>query len=526
MAGRLAEARSPGGAGWWKDDVVYQVFPRSFADSNGDGIGDLRGLVARLDLLNDGDPATTDDLGVDALWLMPINASPSYHGYDVTDYRAVARDYGTLADADALLAAAHARGVRVILDLVINHTSREHPWFRAARDRAHPEHARYRDYYLWRSAPPAWKRPWDGAPVWHDNADGRWFYALFWSGMPDLNLENPAVQEELLGVMRFWLARGVDGFRLDAVRHLVESPAGALADVDGSHLVLRRLRAAIERDFPNVLLVGEAWSDTPAIARYAGDGDELHLAFSFEVAAAVLAAVNDDQRLPLAQALERAEVAFPDRSFEAPFLTNHDQQRAMRQLGGDAAKAALAAATLFALPGTPFVYYGEEVGMQGGASRDDEDKRTPMRFTRTDAQHGFTAAARAWHGAREAPGIDVETQQADGLWRTYQRLIALRHAEHALSTGGAARPVVQGGGRGAFALLRTLGAERVLFLANFHREAAPAFTVEVAGAPTVLLASGAPRVTSAGPTLVVDGLGARAWAFVRLSPAHGDQGSW
>ncbi|MBI1946084.1 MAG: DUF3459 domain-containing protein [Deltaproteobacteria bacterium] len=490
---------------------------RSFADSDGDGVGDLRGLMAHLDVLNDGDPRTDDDLGVDTLWLMPINPSPSYHGYDVTDYRAVAPAYGTLADLDALLGAAHARGMHVVLDLVVNHTSSAHPWFRAARDPTHAEHARYRDYYRWRAAPSGDKRPWDGAPLWHESGDGRRYYALFWSGMPDLNLENPAVQQEALDVMRFWLARGVDGFRLDAVRHLIEGPDGAVADVEGSHALLRRLRAAIERDHPNALLVGEAWTDTPGIARYAGDGDELHLAFSFDVAAAVLQAINDDQRLPLAQALARAETAFADRAFEAQFLTNHDQARVMRQLGGDVAKATLAAATLFALPGTPFVYYGEEIGMQGGASRDDEDKRTPMRFARAGARHGFTSAARAWHDAPEAAGVDVESQRAAGLWRSYQRLIALRHAERALSSDEAVRPVVTGGGRGAFALLRSRGAERVLFVANFHREPAPPFSVEVGGAPRVLLASGAPKVRRDGDTLVVDGLGARGWAFVRLT---------
>ncbi len=502
--------------GWWRDDVVYQVFVRSFADADGDGVGDLRGLTSKLDLLNDGDPATHDDLGVDALWLTPIYPSPSYHGYDVVDYGAVNPQYGTLADLDALVAAAHARGLRVILDFVLNHSSSEHPWFRAARDAKHPEHARYRSWYRWRDEPPSWRRPWDGAPVWHRSEAGDWYYALFWAGMPDLDLENPAVLDELVGAMRFWLARGVDGFRLDAVRHLCESPAGTLTDVDESHAVLKRVRAALARDYPNAILVGEAWSDTANIAKYAGTGDELHLAFSFGVAAGVMDAVANGERAPLVEALSGAEAAFSDRAFEAPFLTNHDMPRAMRRFGGDVAKATLAAAVLFALPGTPFVYYGEEIGMQGGAGRADEDKRTPMRFGADSPGHGFTSAARPWHSAPEAAGVDVASQRKDGLWRSYQKLIALRHAQPALRGSSATRLVVEGGGRGAFALVREQGAERVLFVANFDGKGAPELVVDLAGRPVVLHATAGVEVQAKAGRLVVRKLGARGFAFVRI----------
>ena len=506
---------TPAAPAWWRDAVVYEVFVRSFADSNGDGIGDLRGLTAHLDLLNDGDPKTSEDLGVDALWLTPIYASPSYHGYDVTDYRAVNPAYGTIADLDELIQAAHARGIRVILDFVINHSSSQHPWFRAARDAKHPEHPRYRSWYLWRAQAPDWKRPWDRAPVWHSSGADDWYYALFWSEMPDLNLENPAVFHELVGAMRFWLARGVDGFRLDAVRHLCESPDGVLADVDASHAVLKRLRAALAKGHPNAVLVGEAWSDTANIARYAGSGDELHLAFTFGVAEGAMAAVVEGQRAPLVEALMGAEAAFADRAFEAPFLTNHDMPRAMRRFGGDLAKARLAAATLFALPGTPFVYYGEEIGMQGGTSAADEDKRTPMRFT-ASAGHGFSRAARPWHDAAEGAGVDVESQRKEGLWRSYQQLIALRHAHPSLSQGTAVRPALDGGGRGAFALLREQGGERVLFLANFDGRAASDFRVALSGRPTELHSSAPVIVEAAEGSLRVRGLGPRAFAFVRL----------
>jgi alpha-amylase len=338
--------------------------------------------------------------------------------------------------------------------------------------------------------------------------------------MPDLNLESRAALDEMIGAMRFWLARGVDGFRLDAVRHLSESPDGILVDQPGSHRTLQTVRRELEVEFPQALFVGEAWTDTDTIAAYAGRGDELHMAFSFGTAGAVMEAVRDGLRAPLAQGLARAEAAFSDRSFEAPFLTNHDMRRAMRIFDGDLAKARLAAATLLALPGTPFVYYGEEIGMQGGPSPADEDKRTPMRFD-ASASGGFTSGT-PWRTAAEAPGVDVTSQKAtpDGLWRTYQQLIALRHAHPALSTGSAVRPTVEGGGRGAFALMRAEGASRVVFVANLHGEAAPPLTVGVqaAGAPQLLLAApgAVPALEAKGGALVVTGLGPRAWAFVRL----------
>jgi alpha-amylase len=509
---------APGGAGWWRDDVFYEVFVRSFADSDGDGVGDLRGLTSKLDLLNDGDPKTTDDLGVDALWLMPIHASPSYHGYDVVDYRSVNKDYGTLADMDALIAAAHKRGVQVIIDFVLNHSAVDHPWFKAAADPKHVDHARFRDFYKWSKSPPDWKRPWDAAPVWHRAQSGDSYYGLFWSGMPDLNLENPAVLAEMIDAMRFWLARGVDGFRLDAVRHLSESAEGVLVDVDGSHAILKEVRASLEKDFPNALLIGEAWSDTDAIAKYAGQGDELHMCFSFGTAGGIMEAVQDGLRLPVQKAMENAERAFADRGFEAPFLTNHDMKRAMRAFGGDEHKAALAAAVLLALPGTPFLYYGEEIGMQGGPSGADEDKRTPMRFDASRPHHGFTTSPRAWREVPERDGVDVASQRNGGLWRRYQELIALRHQQRALAVGTATRPTVTGGGRGAFALLRAFDGERVLFVVNLHTEVAPDFTIDVDGAPAVLLSSAPAKIERTAGTLRVSGLGARSYAFVKLGP--------
>lgn len=207
----------PPAAAWWNDRVFYEVFVRSFADASGDGIGDLRGLIDRLDYLNDGNPATDSDLGVDGVWLMPVFEATSYHGYDTTDYRRVEPDYGTAEDLRALVEAAHARGIAVILDLALNHTSNEHPWFRASAA-GDPVYA---DWYRWLDNDPGWP-PVAGGPPWHRLGD-RFYYGAFGPGMPDLNLEHGPVTAELTDIARSWIAEtGIDGYRLDAAKHLIE----------------------------------------------------------------------------------------------------------------------------------------------------------------------------------------------------------------------------------------------------------------------------------------------------------------
>ena len=501
-------------AGWWRTAVFYEIFVRSFRDSDGDGVGDLAGLTSQLDYLNDGDPLTRTDLGVDALWLMPIQTSPSYHGYDVTDYKAINPDYGDLADFDRLLQQAHRRGIKVIIDFVLNHSSSQHPWFRQARA---PGSAQ-RDFYIWRDAPDTrWRRPWDGANVWHSSANG-YYFGIFWSGMPDLNLEHPEVDANMLDAMRFWLDRGVDGFRVDAVRYLLQTDDGQLADIPATHAYVQGLRRRTA-DFPEAVWVAEAWTDTAKVAQYYGrEGDEFQLAFSFDVAGAIKSSINDGNRATLNQALAEAGRAFADRGFEAPFLSNHDMARVMRELGADAGKMRVAAATLMAMPGTPFVYYGEEIGMRGGASNRDEDKRTPMHWTDEGPGYGFTTADRTWHPSPEAVGVSVAAQrnQAGSLWTLYRDLIQLRHQRSALAEGTATLPAVIDGDRGVFALLRSAGEDRLLFVANFNGAAAAAFTVDVAGSPAVALHEGAGAVMSAEDRVVVEGLAPRGFAFIRL----------
>ena len=244
------------------------MFVRSFADSDGDGIGDLRGLTQRLDELNDGDPATTDDLGVTGLWLMPIAESPSYHGYDVVDYRAVEQDYGSTADLAALVGAAHQRGIAVIVDLVINHTSREHAWFQDARSPG----SDHDDWYLWADEHPAIARS-DGSRVWHPDGE-RFYYGYFWEGMPDLNLANPEVTAELDSVADAWLDAGIDGFRIDAARHLFEDGA-TLENVDATFEWLAAFRDRIKEQHPDALVLGEVWDASSMSARYVREGGSM-----------------------------------------------------------------------------------------------------------------------------------------------------------------------------------------------------------------------------------------------------------
>ncbi len=519
---------TPNTQGWWRSQVGYELFVRSFADSDGDGTGDFRGLTAHLDALNDGKgPASTNSLGVDFVWLMPVFPSPSYHGYDVSDYRSINPDYGTLDDFKAFVAAAHQRGIKVVLDMVLNHSSSLHPWFVSSR--LGPVSATS-GWYVWRPVDPGWLSPvGSGNAFRYAGPAPGYYYAVFGADMPDLNLLNPAVEQELVDSMKYWLSLGVDGFRLDAVRYFVEGPGGNfndLVDQPGTHAFLRRIRAALQATYPNTLLVAEAWAMPEVTASYYGAGDEAQLAFSFDLSTGILDASQSGSTVGLVTALARFEAALAgkDRGFEAPIVSNHDIGRAMRRLSGQVPQARLATATLLAMPGTPFIYYGDEIGMQGGDS--DPQKRTPYHWNATGPGYGFTTRATTWYEDRngvarpvEAAGVDLESQRADpaSLWNLHRSLIALRHAQAPLATGDATRPAVTGGGAGAFALLRTAAGKRVLFVANYAVAASGPFTVAVAGTPGVLLdggLSGAP--TLAAGALTFPGLAGQSFAFLSL----------
>ncbi|MFZ6030399.1 MAG: alpha-amylase family glycosyl hydrolase [Chloroflexota bacterium] len=442
---------------WWNEAVFYEVFVRSFKDSNGDGVGDINGLIEMLDYLNDGDPSTTTDLGVTGLWLMPVTESPSYHGYDVVDYYTIDQEYGTNDDFKRLMAEAHRRGIRVIVDLVLNHTSTENTWFQKS-DAGDPE---YRDWYIWEAKSPGFLGPW-GQQVWYPGRDG-YYYAIFWSGMPDLNLQNPAVIGEIQQITRYWLEDlGVDGFRMDAVRHFVEQGA-AQENTPDTHVMLQAFHRFYKSVNPDAFTVGEAWTDTSHVIDYIGD--EMDIAFEFDLAEAFVRAAAGPLASSAANQMQVVLDHYPPGQF-ATFLTNHDQDRTMSVLGGDVAKARLAATMLLTSPGVPFLYYGEEIGLTG--TKPDEDIRRPMQWDGASAQVGFTSGT-PWRAASpdyETVHVAGQTADPDSLLSLYRNLIMLRNSHAALRTGETL--VVETGSQRLYALLRYDDAEAFLILINVH----------------------------------------------------------
>lgn len=415
---------------WWNDSVFYEVFVRSFQDSDGDGIGDLQGVIDRLDYLNDGDPATTDDLGVTGIWLMPVAQSPSYHGYDTTDYYTVEQDYGSNEDFKRLIDEAHRRGIKVIVDLVLNHTSTEHPWF---VDSASGPDAEKRDWYRWSPTDDGSRAPWSGGgPVWHQSGDD-YYFGLFWEGMPDLNYDNPEVTAEMQNAARFWLDEmGADGFRLDAVRHLVEEGT-TYSGTPSTHAWLAGFDDFVDTVDPQALTVGEVWDTTAQAASYV-QGDEVDMTFQFDLAEDILTSVQRGKPVVSADDLAALFAAYPAGQF-ATFLANHDQPRVATTLFKDPEGNKLAAMTLLTLPGVPFIYYGEEVGMTG--NKPDELIRTPMQWS-GDANAGFTSG-QPWQPVNKGfEELNVAAQEADpdSQLNHYRRLIHLRNDHPALLRGG------------------------------------------------------------------------------------------
>lgn len=426
-----ADAPEPG---WWRGRVFYEIFVRSFADSTSgplanDGIGDLQGLIEKLDYLNDGNPATDSDLGISAIWLMPISPSPSYHGYDVTDYYGINPQYGTIEDFRRFLEEAHRRGIRVITDLVLNHSSSQHPAFKAAL-RGDPT---YRDWYIFvpPDQVPQTRGPW-GQQVWQEMGRQHYF-GIFWSGMPDLNYRNPAVTAEAYRIADFWLDDvGVDGFRLDAVRHLIED-GDVMSDTPETVAWLQGFRQHVRTISPGAITVGEVWTNTETVSEYV-HADAFDLAFEFDLAGGILDAAKSGTRDKLAYTLENVAASYPDGRY-ATFITNHDQNRIASELREDPRRLRLAATLLLTVPGVPFLYYGEEIGQVG--AKPDEMIRNPMPWT-GGANGGFTAAAEPWEALQ--PGYErrnVAAQEADpgSLLSHYRRLIRLRQSEPALAKG-------------------------------------------------------------------------------------------
>ena len=454
---------------WWQSAIVYQIYPWSFQDSNGDGIGDLPGIISRLDYLN-GSP---DSLGVDAIWLSPIYLSPMHDfGYDVSDYCDIDPRFGTLADFDRLVSEAHRRGIRVVMDLVLNHTSNQHPWFIESRS---SRTSAKRDWYYWadgksgRRPPNNWAARFGGSAWTHDPHTGQYYLHSFLSEQPDLNWTNPAVRDAVFGVVRFWLDRGVDGFRLDAINWLgkdtswPDNPARLAwrsyyrqihrydRDQPHTHEALRALRSSL-KDREDILLVGETSSDTPGgpAAFYGNGSNELHEVFDFRLLR------SDWHPDTFRRLILDSDRAVPQGGWPPVVFSNHDQSRHIDRYGagGEAIRRARATALLlFTLRGTPFVYYGEELGLRDGRLRradlhdpytirywpwktGRDPARTPMPWD-DSPQAGFTTG-RPWLPLSQAwrqTNVAGEQRDPGSILSLYKRLIRMKKGSNALTVG-------------------------------------------------------------------------------------------
>lgn len=426
--------------GWYRDAVVYEAFMRSFYDSDGDGIGDIKGFIKKLDYLNDGDPKTGTDLEISAIWLMPMFASPSYHGYDVSDYYKINPQYGTNEDFKTLLAEAHKRGIKILIDLVINHTSSKHPVFLEARD--NPESPK-RDWYVWRKdLPKDWGQPWSphspSTSVWHKAGDW-YYYGIFYFGMPDLNYRNPEVRAEMKKIAAYWLEMGVDGFRLDAIRYLIEEgPRHGQSDVEGTHKVMAEIHDAAKAAKQDAILVGEVWADIDIVSMYHKskyNPAQIDSCFNFDLAAAFIDGLRSNSFKKINAVMEITLESYPKGAIDSTFLTNHDMDRIASILNGDLNKLKLGASMLFTFPGVPYMYYGEEIAMLG--RKPDEMIRRPMRWEKGEFA-GFTTAERPWiKPDRANPDYTVADMQKDkdSLLNHYKTFIRLRNRNIALRRG-------------------------------------------------------------------------------------------
>lgn len=488
---------------WYKDAVIYQLHVKSFFDGNGDGIGDFTGLIAKLDHIA--------ALGASAIWLLPFFPSPRRDdGYDIADYLSVSPDYGTVEEFRAFVEAAHRRDIRVIMELVINHTSDQHPWFERARH-ALPGSAE-RDFYVWSDTDQKWpetriifidteKSNWTFDPV-----AGAYYWHRFYSHQPDLNFDNPLVLDELLHVMRFWLETGIDGFRLDAIPYLVERDGTINENLPETHAVLKRVRAALEATHPGVMLLAEANQWPEDTRDYFGDGDECHMAFHFPLMPRMYMAIAKEDRFPITDIL-RQTPPIPDTCQWAIFLRNHDEltlemvtdqerdylwniyaadRRARINLGirrrlaplmeRDRRRIELMNALLLSMPGTPVLYYGDEIGMGDNIYLGDRDGvRTPMQWS-PDRNGGFSKTDPArlvlppvmdpLYGF-QAVNVEAQAEDAHSLLNWTRHMVALRRRHRAFGRGTIR--FLSPGNRRILAYVREHDGETILCVANLSR---------------------------------------------------------
>ncbi len=487
---------------WYKDAVFYELFVRAFADGDGDGIGDLRGLTARLDYLQ--------WLGVDVLWLLPIFPSPLRDdGYDVSGYCDIHPDYGTLEDFRALMDEAHRRGLRVVVELIANHTSDQHPWFQASRDPAHPNHEKYRDWYVWSTTDQKYR---DARIIFLDSEPSNWTYdpvrdAYFWHRFfhhqPDLNYDNPGVQRAMLRTVQFWMDLGVDGFRADATPYLYERDGTSCENLPETHGYLRRVRAFVEAYAPGTMLLSEANQWPEDVRPYFGNGDEFHMNFHFPLMPRIFMALAGADRTPIEQILARTP-ALPSGCQWAIFLRCHDEltlemvtpeerafmwevyapdprmrlnlgirRRLAPLLGNDRRRIELANSLLLTLPGSPVIYYGDEIGMGDNIWLDDRDGvRTPMQWDGSQ-NGGFSTATvgQLYAPLVAGPGygyesVNVAAQRAEpgSLLNRMREMVHVRKECPAFGRGDFA--LLAPAERAVLAYVRSYGDERVLVANN------------------------------------------------------------
>lgn len=463
---------------WYKNAIFYELHIRAFADSNGDGKGDLRGIIPKLDYLK--------ELGVDCIWLLPMFPSPlKDDGYDIADYYHIHPDYGTVEDFKELVAEAHARGLRVITDLVLNHTSDQHAWFVESRkSKDNP----YRDYYVWSDTDQKYKEAriifLDTEPSnWtYDETTGEYYWHRFYASQPDLNYDNPVVADTMIGVLKYWMDMGIDGFRADAVPYLFEREGTNCENLPETHLYLKRIRAVLDADYPGAILLGEA-NQWPQDLRpyFGGDpenpevpGDEFHMAFHFPVMPRIYKALKLGDATDIIQIMADTP-AIPTNSQWCVFLRNHDEltlemvteedrqlmwqlyapdprmrlnqgirRRLAPLLDNNRAKLELANSILFTLPGAPIIYYGDEIGMGDNIRLFDRNGvRTPMQWN-AEPGAGFSEAAPASYYAPliedDTYGyqkVNVADQMADpaSLFHTIKHMVAVRKANPVLGEG-------------------------------------------------------------------------------------------
>jgi len=412
----------------WPRGVTYEIFVQAFADSNNDGIGDIKGMTSKLDYLK--------NLGVEGIWLMPINPSPSYHKYDITDYYGIHPDYGTMDDFKNFIKEAHKRNIKVIMDFVINHSSNQHPWF---KDAAKNPNSPYRDYYVWtHKDDPQTQR--EGKPTgadsdntqhWHKVAGSDYlYYGYFYDGMPDLNYDSPKLREEMFKAGRFWLTEvGVDGFRLDAARHIF--PDERPKDNHQWWIYFRNEMMKAKKD---VYLVGEVWAPADIVAPYMKG---LPALFNFDMGFAITKAVNEEKAGDLVANHKKIQDFYqtinPD-YVDAIFLTNHDQNRIMSAVNGDVNKAKMAAALLLTLPGSPYLYYGEEIGMLG--KKPDEYIREPFLWDGKANDKNRTTWVQPRYTTEETvKPVAVQMKDKNSIYNHYKTFLNLRNTSKALTYG-------------------------------------------------------------------------------------------